>query len=543
MTKIPLLALPAAAMLASCTTIYFDFTIYTDGGTTSITTTTSSTSSTTATTLCTPGTTQPCYDGPAGTEGVGLCKAGTQTCAVDGASWGTCEGKVLPTPEDCATPEDEDCDGKAPPCKGKLLWAKGYGDSAAQVARSVVVDAAGNIYVAGFYRGTVDFGGGPLANPEPSSSNAFLVKLDPSGAHLWSKGFGGTGSQEAKGVAVDASGNVLVVGSFEDTIDFGGGPFTVPSKSSGAFLVKLDAAGNHLWSKAAGTVAEARSVAADTAGNVFATGMFAGTIDFGGGPLTSDFTDAFLVKLGADGAHLWSLHFSDKGGQEGMSVAVDGADNVVVAGSFWGAVDLGGGPITSNAGSSVFVGLLDPNGGHLWSKGYGTTGDVGWTRVALDGTGNLYLVGSFDGTIDFGGGPMTSAGGRDLFLAKLGHDGTHTWSKRFGDAADQAWASVAVDGSGNVVFVGAFAGSVDFGGGPLASAGQDDIFIAKLDPSGEHLWSKRFGNTGPDGAEGVAVDGAGNVVTAGYFSGSVDFGGGPLACAGEADSFIAKFGP
>jgi hypothetical protein len=537
-TRTALFGLGAAALAApACTVIEWNFYFV------EVVSTSTTSGSTTSTTFCVPGATQACYGGPAGTEGQGICKAGVQACAMDGTSWGACVGEVLPRTEDCATPEDEDCDGQAPPCKGKLLWAKGYGDGAAQVARSVTFDAAGNIYVGGFYRGTIDFGGGPLANPEPSSGNAFVVKLDASGAHLWSKGFGGTGNQEVKSVALDKSGNALVVGAFEDTIDFGGGPLTVASGDSGAFLAKLDPSGAHLWSKVAGTVAEARSVAADAAGNVFATGMFAGTIDFGGGSLTSDLTDAFVVKLDPSGAHLWSLNFSSGGGQEGVSVAVDGAGNVVVAGSFWDAVDLGGGPITTNAGSSVFVGVLDPNGGHLWSEGYGTAGDVGWTRVAVDAAGNLLIVGSFDGTIDFGGGPMTSAGGKDLFLVKLGADGSHVWSKHLGDGADQAWASVAIDAAGNVVVVGSFAGAVDFGGGPLASAGGDDIFVAKLDPSGEHLWSKRIGNAGEDGAEAVGVDAAGNACVAGYFSGTVDFGGGPLASGGASDIFVAKFSP
>ncbi len=78
--------------------------------------------------VCTPGATQECYSGPAGTKDQGICKPGQQTCSVDGSAFGPCEGQVLPTQEDCASPQDEDCNGLAPPCKGQFLWAKRFGD-------------------------------------------------------------------------------------------------------------------------------------------------------------------------------------------------------------------------------------------------------------------------------------------------------------------------------------------------------------------------------------------------------------------------------
>ena len=82
--------------------------------------------------------------------------------------------------------------------------------------------------------------------------------------------------------------------------------------------------------------------------------------------------------------------------------------------------------------------------------------------------------------MDFGGGPLTSAGGIDIFLAKFDPAGNHLWSKRFGDGFSQIGYSVTVDGADNVLFTGAFSGSVDFGGGPLTSAGGIDIFLAKF---------------------------------------------------------------
>ncbi|UCF06867.1 MAG: hypothetical protein JSV33_07555, partial [bacterium] len=122
-------------------------------------------------------------------------------------------------------------------------------------------------------------------------------------------------------------------------------------------------------------------------------------------------------------------------------------------------------------------------------------------------------------------------------------DGNHLWSKRFGDTSQQQGHSVACDGSGNVVVTGHFVGSVDFGGRALMSAGGADIFLARFDADGTHLWSKRYGDASTQVGYGVACDGSGNVVVTGNFEGNVNFGGGPLTSAGGWDIFLAQFEP
>jgi len=120
---------------------------------------------------------------------------------------------------------------------------------------------------------------------------------------------------------------------------------------------------------------------------------------------------------------------------------------------------------------------------------------------------------------------------------------SHLWSKRFGSTSFDQGYGVAVDDSGNVVVTGSFNGTVNFGGGGLNSAGSFDIFVAKFSGAeGSHLWSKRFGSTSDDWGRGVAVDGSGNAVVTGSFLGTVDFGGGGLSSGGGYyDLFVAKF--
>ena len=197
---------------------------------------------------CEPGVVAPCYAGPKGTEGVGLCKAGEKTCDADGTSSRGCEGEVVPQPENCATPVDEDCDGLAPACTGVVLWSKRFGDENNQLSQSVVTDSAGNVLIAGVLgpHSGVTFGGGALVNA--GMSDLFIVKLDRAGAHLWSKRFGDDKWQADIGVAVDAVDNILVTGAFLGSVDFGGGPLTAGSGGA-VFVAKLDAFGNFLWAK------------------------------------------------------------------------------------------------------------------------------------------------------------------------------------------------------------------------------------------------------------------------------------------------------
>ena len=216
-----------------------------------------------------------------------------------------------------------------------------------------------------------------------------------------------------------------------------------------------------------------------------------------------------------------------------------------MTGSFTGGINFGGVDLTSAGGHDAFVASFSPDGGHRWSQRFGSTSFDRGYGVAVDRGGDVAVTGLFTYTVDFGGGPVTSAGSNDGFVAKLsGTDGAHLWSKRFGSTNVDYGYAVAVDAGGNVAVTGFFQGTVDFGGGPLVSAGLEDIFVEKLaGPDGAHLWSKRFGGTSTDYGYGVAIDGAGNVLSTGYFQNSADFGGGPLTSAGRQDAFVLSLGP
>ncbi|MEP7122182.1 MAG: SBBP repeat-containing protein [Byssovorax sp.] len=460
-------------------------------------------------------------------------------------------GEVVPQPEICATPEDEDCDGKAPPCKGVFAWAEVFGDAGhLQFGTSIAVDSAGSVLVTGSFYGSVDFGGGLLTSA--GGRDIFVAKFNALGVHQWSKSFGGAADQLGWSIAVDSMDSVLVMGDFEGSIDFGGKPL-VSAGSGDIFVVKLDMNGVHQWSKSFGDGMEqaGRGVAVDSAGDVLLTGSFTGSVNFGGSSLTSvNGRDVFVAKLdSSSGAHLWSKRFggttaADDGA--GQSVAVDSARAVLLTGSFAGSVDFGGGLAPSAGGRDIFVVKLDANGAYQWSKSFGDGEDQLGASIAVDSMRSVLVTGDFNGDFSFGGAPPTllkSGGNGDIFVAKLDLNGAHQWSKSFGDAADQAGKGVAVDSADDVLLTGSFSGFVDFGGGQLPSAGNGDIFLAKFDGKGGHQWSKRFGDADYQSGASIAVDSAGNVLLTGVIAGTVEFGGGPVVSAGERDVFVAKFGP
>jgi hypothetical protein len=421
------------------------------------------------------------------------------------------------------------------------LWSEGFGNANVQRGSSTTTDASGNVIVAGYFAGNANFGGGTLTSA--GAFDIFVVKFDANGNHIWSQRFGNATDQWSVAVAADASGNVIVTGYFTGTVDFGGGTLT----SEGGydiFVAKFDMNGGHVWSDRFGDASDdvARSVAIDPTGNIFVTGYFAGNVNFGGGLLASSgLNDICVVKFGGSGSHVWSDRFGDASDQQGMSAATDASENVIVTGHFENTVNFGGGTLSSGGGYDIFVAKFDKDGSHTWSDGFGGTGDQLSRCVATDVSDDVIVTGHFEGNVDFGGGVLTSAGLDDIFIAKFARGGSHVWSRRFGDASDQLSRCVDTDGSGNIIVTGWFRGNVNFGGGILASAGLDDIFIIKFGRLGKHLWSRRFGDASGQRAHCVAIGGRRGIIVTGWFEGTVNFGGGGLACAGMHDIFVVKF--
>ena len=428
-------------------------------------------------------------------------------------------------------------------------WAKSSGSDTHDNGTSITVDPSGNVYTTGSFENTVDFdpGAGTANLTSAGDKDIFVLKLDASGNFIWAKSFGGINDDEGSSITVDSSGNVYTTGWFENTVDFDPGAGTATHTSAGAsdiFVLKLDASGNYIWTKSFGGTSfdGGNSITVDASGNVYTTGYFEGTIDFDPGEGTANLVSSgqstiFIQKLDTYGNFVWakSSGFSNFAGGSGKSIDIDALGNVYTTGSFFNTVDFDPGAgvanFTSAGGSDIFVLKLDTSGNYIWAKTFGGTSfDAGFS-ITVDASGNVYTSGSFQGTADLNPGMgatnYTSEGYTDIFIQKLDAFGNFIWAYSFGDFYIDLGNSVTVDVSGNVYTIGYFTGTIDFDPGEgttnLVSTVNQDIFVQKLDASGNFIWAYTFGGSNDDFGNSITVDALGNVYTTGAFENTVDF--------------------
>lgn len=281
------------------------------------------------------------------------------------------------------------------------------------------------------------------------------------------------------------------------------------------------------------------ALATDPSGNIFIGGYFKGELVLGATTLSSPTGDPFVAKLSPSGGVLWAKQFGDGSGDDVYRVAADSAGNVILALDFYGSADFGGGVLTSAGAADLAVVKLDPQGNHVWSKRFGDAGDQAAYTLAVDPNDDVIVAGGYDGTIDFGAGPLPTSGLSDVYVAKLSAAaGAPLWSKRFGSATNhEAAYDMTTDSAGAVILVGPMDGDTDFGGGTLVNQGYGDVFVTKLDATGQHVFSRSFGDPTPQWATHVAAGPSDGIVVAGVLGGTVDFGvAGTLV--GDGDVFL-----
>ncbi|MCK9611174.1 MAG: SBBP repeat-containing protein [Candidatus Cloacimonas sp.] len=235
----------------------------------------------------------------------------------------------------------------------------------------------------------------------------------------------------------------------------------------------------------------------------------------------------------------WAKKAGGTSNESGKSIAVDDNGNSYVTGYFYGSATFG---TTTLSGSGIFVAKMDSNGNWLWAKQAGGLYSGYSYGIAVDANENSYVTGYFSGSATFGTTTLTSSSEyySDIFVAKLDSSGNWLWAKQAGGTDCHDGYGIAVDADGNSYVTGYFYGSATFSTTILTSNGNEDIFIAKLDSNGNWLWVKQAGGTGWDYGFVIAVDDNGNSYVTGYFSGSVTFGTTTLTSSGYEDIFVAK---
>jgi hypothetical protein len=494
--------------------------------------------------------------------------------------------------EDSAIPPNIDDNTIVISATSRSGWARTWGGFSSDKGYGVAVDDSGNVYVTGSFTGEVDFNPDPTAEDIHSpngyyiDSDNFLSKFDSSGTFVWARTWGAKGDNESYGVGVDGTGNIYVTGAFEgNSVDFNPDPNAVdlhaPVGYYDAFLSKFDPSGTFVWARTWGgsSMEESRGVAADRSGNIYVTGAFDGaSVDFNPDPIADDIhssnglSDIFISKFDSLGTFVWARTWGGDDDDEGYGVAVDVSGKVNLTGYFYGAlVDFNPDPASDDRHSSngyydAFLSNFDSSGNFMWARTWGGWGLDEGLGVAVDGSGNAYVTGRFQGnSIDFDPDPTlvdphSSSGQYDIFLSKFDSYGIFAWARNWGGDSTSEGDSgygVAADRFGDVYVTGSVYGDngtiVDFNPDPTAAdphslMGNDEVFLSKFDSFGTFVWTRTVGGGGDDVAYSVAVDESGPVYVTGYFGATfVDFNPDPIEIDIHSskgfDPFLIKFLP
>lgn len=492
----------------------------TTGG--SMSTSATMTSSSTGAGPCTPGTTVDCYDGPPGTEGVGFCRKGQGVCKSDGMGVESCDGDVVPTTENPNVTGDENCDGVA---SGDVAVAAPYGPSCAAVASTK------DVYLGGTLVDKLTVG------PDTIDVDEFAVygaKLGPVFDGKWAKMIA-EGESTADGCATDSE-NAFVVGGGID-------PATLWSAAPGlgGFVGKIAADGTPVWghtcvgtSPTGGKQGDIHGVAVDSEDNVIAVGVAASPVNCGSAPTSGPTTSGiFVAKFAKDGTHLWTRMF---GNGNPLGVAVDSTDNIWVTGACSGSISFGGTALACATSTDAFIAKFAPSSSHLFSTKFGDTmsQQLGASIVVGPDDGPVVLF-TNDGSLDVGGGPQSTPS----VIAKFDAAGAYKWNRPI----QVRTTGLALDPQGGGATAGGFSGTIDLGGGPMTSISAKDAFLWHFDANGAHVYARQYIGAPGNGSLQIGVvasDADGAFYASGYHSGLIDFGTGVLPGTGY---FLLKVAP
>ena len=436
---------------------------------------------------------------------------------------------------------------------GAPVWSSSVGGELVDLGRAIATAPDGTVYVTGDFEGTATFGAaGDRTSLGKSDAVLVRVAADGTIAAAWPLGGPNQERGDAVAVDADGNvafgglfSDQVTLGEITATANGSDDAFVAGLDAKGHV--------EWLWSAGGRSSDSTSAIAAAPGGGWVVAISFTEVITLGGVQLTSHgINDVALVKLDRAGDVQWVTQLGGDGDDLINRLAVNAQGGIYALGAFKETTDFGGGPI-KNASSGEYdlvVARLDAAGHHVWSKRIGNVFNEKPGGLAVDPAGGIVITGSFDKDVDFLGTKIVSKGESDIFLARLTGDGALAWVKTFGDAREDAGFGVAVDSAGTAAVTGWFEGTVDFGGGPLKGKGYHDAFIARFGKDGAFRGAVRFGDQDYDEGRAIAIDRDGATVATGVFRYTNDLGPGkPVArqVAGtrfaKPDAFIVKLAP
>jgi hypothetical protein len=420
---------------------------------------------------------------------------------------------------------------------------------------SITTDSAGNIYATGSFEGTVNFGadfGTVDIKTATGQEDIFVTRIKANGTYDWTRRMGGATSDIGISITTDPAGNIYVLGRFAGIVDFGTdfGASDIKTSAGGnfdVFITRIDVNGGYGWTRRIGGTSPdgGEEVSTDQMGNVYITGHFWQTVNFGADFGTSDIktsagnSDVFITRINPNGTYGWTRRMGGTDFDDGLSITTDPAGNIYVTGEFLGTVNFGADFGTSDTklsvgGRDVFISSINANGGYGWTRQIGGTSDDSCNSITTDLAGNIYVAGFFGVVVDFGTDfgtidSKSSAGDFDVFITRINANGGYGWTRRMGGISQEISYGITTDPAGNVYVTGYFQGSVNFGADfgtsdTKLSVGGRDIFISRINVNGDYGWTRRIGGTSGEHSRDITTDLSGNIYITGHFGGTVNFG-------------------
>ncbi len=413
--------------------------------------------------------------------------------------------------------------------------------------RAVVIDSESDVYYTGTFKGTATFGETELTSS--GNIDLYLTKTDSSGNFIWTVSANGIQDVISKKMVVDVDDNIYITGNFKGIANFG--DKTIESNGSqDAFLAKYDSNGNCIWAVNAGSLDSdyGQNLATDAAGNIVLIGNFQETIDFGNSvTLTSTaFQEAFVALYDTDGICQWASQISGDEFDFSSNNAIDISQNsIYITGTFVGEADFGNSIVLNSiSNNDIFTANYNSSGVCQWAKRFSGTESSDFSFVydlVADEESNLYLCGIYTGTFE----PdetisFTSNGDEDFFLMKLDSDGNFLWCNSYGSSAyDDAFALTL----GDFLFVtGTFSNTLEFSSeAAITSNGSRDIYMAVFNLSGEFQGAFNTGSTGKEYVYSITSDENNLGYVTGGYEADIDFGNGlTLNNSGGIDAYFTK---
>ncbi len=445
-----------------------------------------------------------------------------------------------------------------------LKWVDDMGGPGDSKPTGMITDSQNNIYISGYFSGTVDFD--PSAGVKNLTSvggyDIYVAKYTAAGALIWAVSMGGNALDQVNNMTIDANGNVTIIGQYASTTLTAGATTLQNEGFEDIFIIHLDTNGNVLWAKTLGGALTDRGeeITADNQGNLIATAIFQSTFTIGSTTVssTSGIYNGLVIKYDSSGNLLWDIDLGGAGDTEIYGVGADSNGNIVVSGSYSGSVDfdpLGVHNTLNNGSNTPFIAQYTPAGKLIWVNVISGSFINNQSVLAIGPNNAIYVTGAFSSPMIFNGSTTLTPLGQDTYIAKYSSTGTFQFAKDMGgNGASSFPYQIRSDAAGNFYVSGYFSGTIDFNPDPAATAnlsyhGQTDFFVVKLDQNGNYQWAFGGGNASCSNTLGIemAVDSNDDVVLGGSFCSTVNFD--PSTCTTDnvtaqnsiSDTFIATY--